>query len=52
MKKSKEKNEREGTLAILAAMLVLFSAMWDPIISVVISLAAIILFIIYKFTTK
>jgi hypothetical protein len=32
----------EGTLAILAALLVLFSATWDPRISIVVSLAALV----------
>ncbi len=39
----------EGTLAVLAALFVLFSAMWDPRISVVISIAALGALGIYKF---
>jgi hypothetical protein len=42
----------EGTLAILAALLVLFSAMWDPRISVVVSLAALAGLGIYKLLQK
>jgi hypothetical protein len=38
----------EGTLAILAALLVLFSAMWDPRISVIVSIAALVGLGIYK----
>jgi hypothetical protein len=50
--KNNKQNEREGTFAILAALIVLFSAMWDPMVSVAVSLFAIILFVIYKFTIK
>lgn len=32
----------EGTIAILAALLVLFSAMWDPRISVAVSVVALV----------
>jgi hypothetical protein len=35
------KGETEGTIAILAGMLVLFSAMLDPVISVVLAVAAL-----------
>jgi hypothetical protein len=42
----------EGTLAILAALLVLFSAMWDPRISVVVSIFALLGIAIYKLTHK
>jgi hypothetical protein len=38
----------EGTLAILAALLVLFSALWNPRISVVVALAALVGLGIYK----
>jgi hypothetical protein len=38
----------EGTLAIIAALLVLLSAMWDPRVSVVVSLAALMRLGIYK----
>ena len=40
----------EGTIAIIAALLVLFSAMWDPRISVVVSIIALIVIGVYKFT--
>jgi hypothetical protein len=42
----------EGTLAILAALLVLFSAMWDPRVSVVVSLLALVGIGLYKLTQK
>ncbi len=42
----------EGTLAILAALLVLFSAMWDPRVSVVISVAALAALGVYQFARK
>jgi hypothetical protein len=42
----------EGTLAIVAALLVLFSAMWDPRISVVVSLLALLGIGIYRLTQK
>ena len=42
----------EVTLAIVAALLVLFSAMWDPRISVVVSLLALVGIGIYKLTQK
>ena len=42
----------EGTLAILAALIVLFSAMWNPLVSVVVSIAAFLGFGIFKFVQK
>lgn len=39
----------EGMIAIIAALLVLFSAMWDPRVSVVVSIAALLGLGIYKF---
>jgi hypothetical protein len=42
-------NEKtEGTLAILAAFIVLFSAMWDPHVSIFVSLVVLAGFGIYK----
>ena len=40
----------EGTLAIIAVLIVLFSALWDPRISAVVSIVALLGFGIYKFT--
>ena len=42
----------EGTLAVIAALLVLFSAMWDPRISLVVSILALAGFGIYKLIQK
>jgi hypothetical protein len=42
----------EGMLAIIAALIVLFSAMWDPRISVLVSILALAGFGIYKFVQK
>lgn len=42
----------EATLAIIAAMLVLFSAMWDPRVSVVVSIAALLGLGVYKLVQK
>lgn len=42
----------EGTLAIVAALLVLLSALWDPRISVVVSLIALVGFGIYQLVRK
>jgi hypothetical protein len=41
----------EGTLAIVAAFFVLFSAMLDPRISLTIAVAAMVVFGIYKLRT-
>ena len=42
-------NRTEGTLSIIAALLVLFSAMVDPQISILLSVIAFAAFTIYKF---
>jgi hypothetical protein len=42
----------EGTFAIIAALIVLFSAMWDPIVSVVVSIIALLGFGIFKLIQK
>jgi hypothetical protein len=42
----------EGTLAIIAALLVLFSAMWDARISVVVSIVALAGFGAYRLMQK
>ena len=42
-------NEKtKATVAIVAAMLVLFSAMWDPRISVGVSIVALVAFAAFK----
>lgn len=40
----------EGTIGIIAALLVLFSAMWDARVSVVVSVVALVVFSVYHFT--
>jgi hypothetical protein len=42
-------SKTEGVLSILAALLVLFSAMWDPRVSVAVSILALLGLGIYKF---
>jgi hypothetical protein len=42
----------EGMLAVIAALIVLFSAMWDPMISVAVSIIALLGFGIFKFIQK
>lgn len=42
----------EGVIAIIAALLVLFSAMWDARVSAVASIAALAALGVYKFTQK
>ncbi len=43
-------NKTEGTFAIIAALLVLFSAMLDPRVSIILAIAGLVLFSLYKFT--
>jgi hypothetical protein len=45
-------SKTEGTLAIVAALLVLFSAMWDARISAVVSVIALLTFGVFKFLNK
>jgi hypothetical protein len=42
----------EGTIAIVAAVIVLLSAMWDPHISIAISAVALVALGIYRFAQK
>jgi len=42
----------EGAIAIAAAMLVLFSAMWEARVSVVVSLVALVALGVYKLVQK
>ncbi len=42
----------EGTLAMVAALIVLFSAMWNPLVSVMVSIVALAAIGIYKFVQK
>ena len=42
----------EGTFAIIAALIVLFSAMWNPLVSVAVSAIALLGYGVYKFIQK
>lgn len=42
----------EGTFAIIAALIVLFSAMWNPLVSVGVSIVALLGFGIFKLIQK
>ncbi len=42
----------EGTIAVVAALLVLFSAMWDPRISVAVSVIALASLGVYRLVQK
>jgi predicted branched-subunit amino acid permease len=42
----------EGALAIIAAFIVLFSAMWDPRISIAVAILALVAFGIYRLLQK
>jgi hypothetical protein len=45
-------SKKEGTFAIIAAFIVLFSAMWNPLTSVIISIGTLVLYGVYKFMQK
>jgi len=42
----------EGAFAIIAALIVLLSAMWNPLVSVVVSIIALLGYGIFKFMQK
>ena len=42
----------EGTLAIIAALIVLFSSMWEPRVSAGVSIIAMVAFGVYKLARK
>jgi hypothetical protein len=42
----------EGTFAIIAALIVLLSAMWNPLVSVTVAVVALLGFGIYKYMRK
>lgn len=48
----KMNTKTEGTLAIIAALIVLFSAMWDPWVSVAVSIVALATYSVYKLVRK
>ena len=48
----KKTNKKEGAFATIAALLVLFSAMWSATVSIVISVVALAAFAIWEFSKK
>lgn len=42
----------EGTFALMAALIVLFSAMWNPLLSVMVSVVAMAAYGLYKIVRK
>lgn len=44
--------KQEGVFAIIAAMIVLLSAMWNPVYSAIISVTAMVAYGTYKVTQK
>lgn len=48
----KEIHKQEGVFAIVAAIIVLFSAMWNPLVSVGFSIIVLILFALWEFSKK
>jgi hypothetical protein len=51
-KERKKEDKTEGFFSIIAAMLVLFTAMIDPICSAAIAILLLIAFSLYKFVKK
>lgn len=45
-------NKQQGTFIIIAALIVLFSSMWNPWISVIVSIIALIIVVIWEFLKK
>jgi hypothetical protein len=45
-------SKTEGTIAIAAALLVVFSAMWDPRVSLAVSVVALAGFGLFQFLKK
>lgn len=45
-------NQTEGLFAIIAALFVLFSAMLNPIISVIVAVAGLVLYGVYKLSVS
>lgn len=41
----------QGVLSIIAAFIVLFSAMWEPVVSLTVAIAALLLLGIYQMTS-
>jgi hypothetical protein len=51
-KLKKENYNKEGTVSVIVAIFVMFSAVIDPIVSVIISFSAIMGYSIYFFSKK
>ena len=45
-------SKQEGTFAIIAALLALFAAMWDPLISIIVVIAFLMLYATYRIIQK
>ena len=45
-------SKKEGTISIIAAFIVLLSAMWDPRVSVVVSVAALAAIGVFQLVRK
>ena len=45
-------HKTEGSLAIIAALIVLFSAMWEPFVSIAVAIIALVAFAIWEFSKK
>jgi hypothetical protein len=45
-------SKQEGAISIIAAVIVLFSAMFDPMVSVVLAIAALVVLGVFMFMNK
>jgi hypothetical protein len=52
MKEYEMNTRTEGNVAIVAASIVLFSAMWNPLVSVAVAAVTLMTFGIYKLVKK
>ncbi|MDD5253840.1 MAG: hypothetical protein PHG05_01910 [Candidatus Nanoarchaeia archaeon] len=48
----KKTNEQKGTFTVIAALIVLYSAMWNPWVSVGVSIVALTTLAIWEFNKK
>ena len=48
----KRENRIDGTIAVIASLLVLFTAMIDPMASAILAISGLVVYSIYKFTRK
>ncbi len=49
---NKQNSKQEGAFAVIAALLVLFTTMIDPLVSAGLAILLMIVFAIWKFTKK